>query len=193
VIVQAIKSEARCKLCKNPARAEIDQLLLKRSLRERNESGEPINLAYVLRALAHDYSVANPTEENVKGHWKNHCRTVSEQDAEAQEADFEEQYEKYLRGEFEFEDVDDGLRFLWSMYVREQKQKAAKGESLGLTHDHGIKFADSMTKRKSAEATQELLGALGGAIAASAQRQIEGAPAALPEAAEDAEFEEVQE
>jgi hypothetical protein len=193
VIVQAIKSEARCKLCKNAHRAEIDQLLLRRSLREKNESGEPINLAYVLDALARDYSVENPTEENVKVHWRKHCATVSEQDAEVQEAQFRERYEAYSRGEFEFEDVDEGLRFLWSCYVRDQKAKAARGEPLGLTHDHAVKLADSMTKRKSAEATQELLGALGGAIAASAQKAMGGGAPALPEAAEDAEFEELGE
>lgn len=190
MIVQAIKSEARCKLCKSPARAEIDQLLLKRSLREKTDDGKPINLEYVLAMFA-ELGVVNPTEENVKGHWKNHCRTVAEAEAEAQAEDFQEKYEQYLRGEFDFEDVDDGLRFLWSMYVRDQKAKAAKGEALGLTHDHAVKIADSMTKRKSAEATQELLGALGGAIAASAQRAIEGTPAALPEAAQDAEFTEI--
>jgi hypothetical protein len=192
VIVQAIKSEGRCKLCKHPQRAEIDQLLLWRSLREKTADGTAINLGYVLAWLA-DAGVENPTEENVKGHWKNHCRTVQEQEAEEQAADFHEKYEQYLRGEFEFEDVDEGLRFLWSMYVRDQKKRAAQGEPLGLTHDHAVKLADSMTKRKSAEATQTLLGALGGAIAASAQKALGAEQPALPEAIQEAEYEEVDE
>lgn len=192
MIVQAIKSEARCKLCKHAARQQIDDLLLKRSLREKTEDGKPINLEYVLAMFA-SFGVENPTEENVKVHWRKHCRTVEEAEAEAQEEDFRQKFEAYQRGEFEFEDVDDGLRFLWSMYVRDQKRRAAEGKDLGLTHDHAIKLADSMTKRKSAEATQELLGALGGAIAASAQKAMGGGAPALPEAAEDAEFTEVEE
>lgn len=162
--VLAIKSEQRCKLCRSDHRSEIDDLLEKRSLRKKNESGETINLPYVLRALAVDYAIDNPTAENVKVHWQKHCEQVSDAKKDQQEQERADILAKIESGEIELEDIDEAARKLFTLGYHEILERAKRGEKTGITVDHVIKFGDLLTKRRHNEKTEQLFDALGGAI-----------------------------
>lgn len=162
--VQAIKSEQKCKLCRHDRRAEIDVLLEQRSLRQKTEDGQVVNLAYVLEQLA-SFGVANPTAENVKTHWKKHCRQISDAKAEEEQARRDELIEKILSGEIPYADIDESMRLMFTLGVEEIKERARRGERTGITIDHLDKFANTLTKRRHNEKTEEMMQALGGAVA----------------------------
>jgi hypothetical protein len=164
VAVQAIKTEDRCKLCRHDRRVEIDELLEKRSLRKKTDDGAPINLAYVLAQLA-EWGVDNPNEDNVKIHWRKHCRQVSDEKAAAELAEREDLIQKILDGEIPLADIDESMRLMFTLGVEEIKGRAARGERTGITIDHLVKFADTLTKRRHNEKTEQLMSALGGAVA----------------------------
>jgi hypothetical protein len=162
-VVQKIKHEKRCKICASPHADAIDALLLKRSKREKDAEGKTVNLDYVLAAMT-EYGIENPTLDNVKGHWKNHRQVVSEEEVAEQTERLNEAIQQLESGEFEFEDVDEGLRFFFSVGMKDLKRKVAAGELSGITHDHLLKAAGEITKRRQNDAQQELLRALGGGI-----------------------------
>ena len=87
--VLQIASNQRCKLCKSPRRLEMDALLEMRSNGESDKAGNRVNFEYVAAQYAAWHAdAAKPadrklTEENVKGHWKNHCEKVTPEEAGA--------------------------------------------------------------------------------------------------------------
>jgi hypothetical protein len=164
VPVLAKKTELRCKLCRHERRAEIDALLELRSLRRKDEAGVLVTLAVVLAQLA-EWGVENPTEDNVKGHWKNHCEQVSEQQVADDTAQREDIIAKLLAGELDHVNVDEYLRLIVSVNHYELVERVKKGEKTGVTIDHSLKAIDGLTKRRHSDATADLFRAIGGAVA----------------------------
>src|SRR5207249_3912966 len=86
----------KCKLCRHDRREQIDQLLLARSLREKDPAtGAAINLQYVLDALS-GLGVENPTEENIKTHFRKHVEVVDAAAADEMDAAVEELYAELI-------------------------------------------------------------------------------------------------
>jgi hypothetical protein len=197
VAVQAIKSEQKCKLCRHDERVRIDELLEKRSLRQKDADGVIVNLEYVLAAFR-EMGVENPTLDNIKIHWKKHCRQVSDKQAAEEEAQRADLLEKILSGEIELADIDESVRVMFTLGVEEVKDRARRGEKTGITIDHVIKFGDLLTKRRHNEKTEEMMAALGGAVAqvygGMAQGQLPPAPdeieAGPDDVIEDGDFDE---
>lgn len=188
--VLPIKTEPKCKLCSHPNRAEIDVLLEKRSKGETDDQGRRFNAQYVMEILA-EWGVKNPTVENLKGHWKNHCEVVSAATAEEHEKALSDLQKKML----EILDASDGsvdadLLAMFKLSKESIRGRILRGENIGLTPDHMQKFAAELTKRQHNEAGRELLGALVGGITQSLAapkqpKQIEGAEVIDQEAVEE--------
>lgn len=181
--VIAIKTEPKCKLCRHEKRAEIDAILELRSNLTRGpetEDGKKGELLWplsrVLEQLA-EWEVPNPTEENVKGHWRKHCQvTTSKAVAEAQEVS-DEEIERILAGGAHA-DVDDSLRLVVSLWQAQVRQRAARGEAINISTQDMMKAAAELTRRQHNETQAELMSTFtqGLGLALGAQpKQIEGA------------------
>ncbi len=178
--VLAIKNEQRCKLCKTPHRPLLDALLEMRSNGENDEAGQRVNFDYVAARYAELHTdAAKPadrklTEENVKGHWKNHCQKVAPEEAgklAEVEAKVDEAkaavFERVLGEGWEERDKspDEYLAVLRELAFVELYEKVKAGAPLGLTIDHALKGVDSSTRRKQEETTAAVLRQLGAGIA----------------------------
>jgi len=178
--VRILKHETRCKICVHPKAQEINALLEKRSNREKADDGTRYTLAVVLQILG-GWGVINPTEENVKLHVKNHIEFLAAETIEINKAEEQEIIEKINSGEMKMADLDEGMRFLATVYIEQQKAKFARGEELGITHDHFLKLVGESTKRKHNDAQDRLLLALGGGIGMVFKKALSTpAPPALP-------------
>jgi hypothetical protein len=111
-----------------------------------------------------EWGVVNPNADNVKAHLKRHIEFVAEQTVEEQKQEVERIYNELRTGEMEFVDPTEVARFALTVYYDGLVRKHAKGEDLGLTHDHATKFISELTKRKQNDAQVQLLEALGGGI-----------------------------
>lgn len=180
--VVPIKTESRCKLCKHARRGDIDALLEKRSNREKDEHGTPINLEYVLARLS-EWGVANPNEDNIRAHWKRHCEVQSGEVMQRREAAATRVLDAFREGDRSVVvDADDALDFIIAQGVEEAAARIEIEGKAGVTLDQVLKAIDAKTKRKQSEATNEVLRALSGAIETSVGALVEGD-------AEEAEFE----
>ena len=162
-VIRQLKTENRCKICSSPHRKEIEDLILRRSDRIKADDGSKVNLDYLLAAMA-QYGIENPTAENVKGHWKNHIEKVPAEEVAADIEVIEAAVQEMESGNFSFEDLDEGLRFFFTVGIRNLRRKIAAGEDPGITHDHLLKTAGEITKRRTNDAQAELMKALGGGI-----------------------------
>lgn len=188
--VRAIKTEPKCKLCRHPQRTEIDGLLELRS----NLTRDPVTrkliwTSPIVLAQLGEWGVENPTEENIKLHWKKHCEKVSgesvEEDNEAALAAI-----KNLQDGGVHADTDENLRMVGSVWRAQFDAKIAKGEIPAVSTEHMLKAAAELTRRASSETQHQLLTmfAEGMTIAAGKQpKQIEGAEVIDVEAVEEAE------
>ena len=172
--VLAVKSAPRCKLCKSPRRAEMDALLEMRSNGQSDKAGNRVNFDYVARVYAEWHDGGKLTEENVKGHWKNHCEKVTPEEAgalqEAEAAVNEEKaavFERVLGPDWRerAKTPDEYLEVLRELAFLELHEKAKSGAALGLTIDHALKGVDSSTRRKQEETTAAILRQLGAGMA----------------------------
>lgn len=159
--VVAKKTELKCKLCSHADRGWIDDLLLKRSQRGKDADGVSVNLPYVLEKLA-ELGVANPTEDNVKGHWKNHCEVISEEVAAEQET---RRKEIVKRADGEPVDVDAVLDKIITLGESDLDTRVELTGSSGVTVDQMLKAAQVKSQRRTDEATRQLLGVSAAAIA----------------------------
>jgi hypothetical protein len=179
--VIALKTELRCKLCKHPDRAYIDELLSKRSQRLTDPvTGAQINLDYVLDALR-ELGVSNPTEENVKNHWKKHCSLVDDAEAEAEERREGELQEEAVRI---FERVlgpdwrdrspgpDQVLELQRALWAHKLHLELRDGKLPDITQDQILKNVGEQSRRRQDEAARELLGSLTGAIGAAMVKTV---------------------
>lgn len=190
LVIQASKTEPKCKLCTHPERAKIDEAICQRSNREINGDA--------LIAKLGELQVENPTLDNVKNHLKRHCTLVEEKTAAA-EADVEVQLREIALQMFE-----DALGEDWReqpisaealidlqrrLYAHELSLRLAAGLPSGITTDHVLKGVAEQTKRKQEEGLSELFRGVGRGVEAALKNAT--APAALPAAevidAEDAE------
>jgi hypothetical protein len=166
--VLAVKTQATCKICKSPARADIDKLLEARSNREKDAAGNLINGEYVLRAMK-DFGIVNPTNDNMKIHWSKHCQVVSEAVIEQATAAVADKIAALQEGAPHV-DVDDNLRWLVSVGRAEIEARILEGRPSGVTVDHILKATAEMTRRHHNEATRDLLSLMGQGIAAALDR-----------------------
>jgi hypothetical protein len=166
VVAVAIKTELKCKICRHADRPLIDALLLKRSLRQKDDDGNPVNLRYVLDAML-DLGVENPTEENIKGHWKNH---VELRDAEVVDKQTENRKGALDRGDPV--DVDAILDKVIRAGESDLDTLYEETGKANVTVDQMLKAAQIKSSRKQDEKVQQLLGgavaAIGGAFKALA-------------------------
>lgn len=153
------KTEPRCKLCRHPARTTIEHWLERRSLREEDERGERITLAYVLDRFR-ELGVENPTEDNIKAHWGKHCELVADDEAARLgevEAEIAEQARR-LAAEYEGrDDPDSHLELQQRIGHLRLLAELKRGELPKVTVDQSRAAVDSKTKRRHNEKVDQLL------------------------------------
>jgi hypothetical protein len=188
VAVRQIKSEKRCKICASPDRIEIDRLLELRSVGEKID-GVRVTGDYVLARMG-ELGLRNPTLDNLKAHWKNHCEVVSDELVGQLEGAVTAALEALDQGATV--DPDAALDRIVAAGMAEIEQKIRNGQKVGISVDHILKAIDSKTRRGHTEAQSELLRSLGGGIESVFKKALGGGEQKqLPEVVEDAEFEEV--
>jgi hypothetical protein len=171
--VLAKKSETRCKLCQHPRRGEIDALLEKRSNGDSDEAGRRFNEAYVLEILG-QWGVVNPTPDNIKGHWKNHCELISSATLEAAQHAQIQRAREIAEGGTHI-DVDENLRWLVTVGRAGLEEQLSNGRN-PITVDHMLKATTELTRRAHNAAQHELLGELTGGIALALSRGAKELP-----------------
>lgn len=160
--VLASKSEPLCKICKHEKRAEIDAILELRSNLTRgddlpNGKKGPLlwNMEKVLAQLA-EWELPNPTEENVKTHWRKHCTVVKTEQIEAAQHAVLVKLDD-LRAGGKHADPDEVLRLIITIYTEELYEKLARGEKSGIPGDLMMKAQQELTRRAHSETQNELL------------------------------------
>ena len=174
--ILALTTEPKCKLCRHPERPAIDELIGRRSAREKG-----VNLQYVLERMR-ELGVVNPTEENIKTHLKKHCEVVSEQQEQelAQVAASLEEEARALGARFDLEgaanadSLPDRVIALYDLHMRSELRQ---GRVPKVTPDQVRAFIDTKTRRRHNERLTDLLDlhahALTGAIGWVDQPAIE--------------------
>lgn len=185
--VRQIRDEKRCKICASPDRSEIDSLLELRSKGGKLDDVR-VNGDYVLKRMG-ELGIRNPTVDNIKLHWKNHCEMVDDALGEQLDGAAERALAALEAGETV--NPDAVLQRVLALGAAELEEKARNGQKTGIGIDHILKAVDSMTRRSTSQSQNELLRELGGGISLVFKKAIGQAPEQLPEAVEDAEFEEV--
>lgn len=188
------KTEHRCKICRHPERFAIDALLELRSTRARNPDGSTVNLAYVLEQMS-ALGVENPTAENVKLHWKNHCTYVRDEDVGVVDgvAGEIEEMARSLGAEFEEDGAanadtlpDRAIR-VFDLYLTSELKR---GRMPKITWDQVRAMIDTKTRRRQNERITDLLDLA--AHASTVALGLYEQPAELgSEEIEDAVFEEL--
>lgn len=182
--VIASKHEPRCKLCSHPQRPEIDRLLEMRSKRQ-TVDGVRVNAEYVIERLR-EMEVDNPTEDNIKDHWRKHCTVTTDGSIEAQQQAAANEILKIL-AQGGSVDINSDLDKLWAIGRAEIEARVSRGERSGITPDIMLRIAQEKTRRQHNETQDELLKALTGGIAAAITappKQIDGAEVVEVEAVE---------
>jgi hypothetical protein len=192
------KSHGGCKICKSPARRQIESLLEHRHHRRKDTDGVRINIDYVKAKMA-EFGIENPTTENVTLHQSRHMQFVADS-KELHKLDSGRKTALKLRnGNTPHVDIDENLRWMITVGRSEIEDRLMRGDKSGITTDHILKATDALTRRQHNEAQHELLGALvggiGHAIGAVPAESLDPVPDSIVlelEAAEDAEFEPVR-
>lgn len=188
---RAIKNEPKCKLCRHEAREHIDQLLLARSMRERDPAtGQPINLQFVLDALA-GLGVENPTEENCKTHFRKHVEVIDAEAAEAMDAAVAELYAELIAEMPDEITPANAAEWIGKAYFVREKARLKAGEAPSVTTDQVLAAMKVIQSEKSDQATRQLIGGVAVAIGGAMKSLAAGGRQALPPVIEDAEFEVV--
>lgn len=197
--VRATKTEPKCKLCRHEKRDEIDAILELRSKLTRDPvTKELIWTAPKVLAQLAEWGVENPTEENIKTHWKRHCEVVSEESAAADDAAALEAFKKLLTGEAGHADADEMLRLVVSIWGAKVAEQIARGEVPNITTEQMLKAQAELTRRSTSETQHQLLTMFAQGMTQAAQLkggeqvQLEAGDDVI-EQAEDADFEPVEE
>lgn len=161
--VLPVKTEPRCKLCQSPHRHSIDELLEKRSKLESLDDGTRVNLEYCLSRFL-EWGVVNPTGENVKNHWRKHCRVSEDGAIEAAQTAALLKLEEMDRNGV-MVDVNRDLDWLWSLGIAEIRERVARGDKSGISADLLLKVAAEKTRRQHNETQDDLMRALTGGVA----------------------------
>lgn len=186
------KNEPKCKFCRHEHREQIDQLLLARSMHQKDPAtGARINLQYVLDALT-GLGVENPTEENCKTHWRRHVEVVDAAAADEMNAAVEEMYGELIAAAPTHLSASNVAEWQIKLWMAKELARLRSGEGPSVTTDQSQTAQKILQAEKSNEETRQLLGGVAGALS-----QVFG-PAlpkreqnALPPVVEDAEFEVV--
>jgi hypothetical protein len=208
-IVSAVRTEVRCKVCKAGAekRGRIDELLAQRGAADVPTWGKAEALATIILGQ-------QVTARGLRRHLADHCRVeeLSDEQIEAAAAKAAEEIEGEAAEKAAtlalFDQIlgpgwqdgvpsaDSLLALQRALYVRGLRQDVKAGLSLKLTHDQINRGIAESTRRKSSEATAELLKGLGAAVGQWGQRIVAEGDACAGELEtgeiEDAEFEEIE-
>jgi len=171
VAVRVLKHQKRCKFCAAAKSAEVNLVL------ERVRNGDIGRVAALVEIEA--LGVVRPSIENIKSHFYGktpHVEVIPDEVVQEENAQRAEIVRKIGTGEIEMADLDEGLRFLATVYLEQQRDKYADGKDLGLTHDHFLKLVGESTKRKTNDAQAKLLDALGGGIGMVFEKALRDAP-----------------
>lgn len=189
---------AQCKLCVSQYRPEIDLLLEQRSKRTVLPDGTRVNGPYVLKRLADEYNITNPTEDNIKNHWKRHCRAIDSDVVEQAQAAAVIRLQEMKEQGIEI-DVNKDLDLMWALGMAELEERVARGERSGISPEMMMKIAAEKTRRQHNETQDKLLGALAGgithALGGAMQRIALPKPTPVPVEMEDiveGDYEEVE-
>lgn len=177
--VRITKTEPKCKLCRHPRRDEIDQLLLRRSNREKLPDGGMVNLDFVLDKLV-ELEVDNPTSDNIKTHWQKHCEIVSTESAEAERLVLQDLIEEVTPEQWRAMTADQKLNWIANAGLTQEMVRILQDGKTTISIDHVLRAMGEQRQRKQDETVGKLLNELGGGIAAALQRgqepkQIESA------------------
>lgn len=171
--VQVIRTEPKCKLCRNEQRDRIDALLLSRSQGAHDVDGRRVNIDYVKEKLA-EWGVPNPTDENVKVHWRKHCEVISDEVFEAAEAATSTALAAIaaLDGE-ELTDADAAVNRVIAVGRAQLEARVAAGDANLVSVDQMMKAVEVKTRRKADEGVNNLLTQLGAGVASVMVKQAE--------------------
>jgi hypothetical protein len=189
--VVIVKDVPRCKLCVaskafgRPDESELNRLLEKRRMRQKDENGNVINFDYVARRFE-ELGFGRLTMENAKLHNK-HIEFVHESKVEQERRDWAEA-EKNVRSELaetSGADVADKIIDLeLKVYLAKRQIQAERGEIDAVTADQVRALIGEKTKRKHNDAQDELLKGLAGAVGGFIGKAIGTAAVPVLEAAE---------
>jgi hypothetical protein len=180
-----------CKICKSPYRNQIDELLLRRSFREKDEKGLRITAALISKRAA-DMGIENLKEVNMTSHWKKHCRIVQSGGGEiatstseigtalnAVKTTYEMVVERILSRPLGPDSFADDVIEIAQLKAHETLRN---GSLPNITIDQGLKAVDVKTRRRHNEKVVELLDLQAEALTQSLGYEID---------AEDAEVVEI--
>ena len=166
-----------------------------RKQRDVDAYGNRVVLAYVLEKMK-GWGVANPTEDNIKSHLKNHCAVTT--GATGKEIVVQQHdggitvLKDIAEGKARHEDVDETLKSIVTLGMEGIKKKIESGAN-PISVDHILKASSELTRRSHNETQRQLLDELAGGLQAAFGAIAP--PRALPDAevveAEDAEFDVV--
>lgn len=189
-------TEPKCKFCRSEFRDQIEQLLLARSLHEKDPAtGQRINLQYVLDALR-GLGIENPTEENCKNHWRKHVEVVDAGAAEKMEEAVAHEFAELIASAPVDDDPVSNARWTMRLWRAGLLGRLRAGDLPTITNDQANAAGRLLVQARSNDAQEKLLGGLAGAIGGALAGALpNGERKALPTVieAEDAEFAEVDE
>lgn len=178
LVVRAIKSEPKCKLCRHPKRSDIDALLLMRSNREKDADGVTVNLDYCLAKFT-EWGVPNPNLDNVKLHWGKHCDVISKEADDAGQVAIGDLVDQLTPEAIAAMTVEEKLQWVANAGLASEMARIQVDGKSGITIDHVLRAFGELRQRRQEEATTQLMRELGGGIAAALGRAAE--PKQLPE------------
>ena len=189
----ASKNEPKCKLCRHGAREQIDQLLLARSERQVDvATGRQINLQFVLDALR-GLGVDNPTEENIKTHFRKHVEVVDAAAAAAMDQAAAEEFAELIANAPVDDDPVSNSRWQLRLWRARELARLRSGEGPSVTTDQAQTAQRILVQARSNDAQEKLLGGLAGAFGGALAGALPGGERkALPTVIEDAEVVEVE-
>jgi hypothetical protein len=187
------KNEPKCKFCVHPERERIDYLLLCRSKRQIDPaSGQQMNGEYVRSALA-ALGVQNPTEDNMKNHFRKHVEVVKASLATDLERVESELYQELIDAAPAHLTATNVAEWQLKLWMARELARLRSGEGPSVTTDQAQNAQRILVQARSDEAQRTILGGLAGALGAAFKTLPEGERKSLPspEVIEDAEVEEV--
>jgi hypothetical protein len=172
------KNEPKCKLCRHDRREHIDQLLLARSMRQTDPAtGQQINLQYVLDALR-GLGVENPTEENIKVHFRRHVEVVDSAAADEMDKASEELFAELIEQAPAHLTAANVAEWQIKLWMARELARLRSGEGPSITTDQAQQAQRILVQSRQNEAQEKLLGGMVGVLGAALRdrKQIESKP-----------------
>lgn len=179
-VVNKLKTEPRCKICKHPMRDAIDELCLIRFQRGKDPvTGQRLTANLLLDILGSRFLLANPTIDNVNAHWgkERHSHAGAGDKLPGDNIPLlEESIARELAESFGDEPwtVDNYGRRVALIAGAVLQRELESGRLPRVTLEQGLKAVDTTTRRKQSDAQAELLNALTAGVAAAHGTTVDG-------------------